>query len=348
MSNESERKKLFVLYRPAGYGLVKDAELLQKSFSVLGFDAEICEISAANVKKSFPFQERILKFSEKFNLIFIWKKAQRLLCKRPTQIYFHLENIVYQKLFDNAIHILIPNQEWFRISGVALLPQIDRVLCKSFLAQQIFKELGSRTFYTGFISDIQQSKNISAPSKNEFISRVGISALRGVEELVSAWGAHPEWPALNIVVHESREVHPCPANVRYVKEFSSADEYQKFSSEFKYQIFATETEGFGHAIYEGIASGAIVLLTNAPPMNEVVDENCVVFINAKYKGHKGLSPKFTVTREGLEVAVNKAMNLSNEERASMVLNSRKKLDAMQSTFLINIKQALEMLGADKG
>jgi hypothetical protein len=339
------RGDITIIYPSAGFGLPQDAKILEKALLSLGYRVTLCEFESSEFQPQFGFGASMLHALRKFNCLYLWKKIQKKIYSKPSDIYIYLENVIYQKLFHNAIHILVPNQEWFRITGIELLPHVERVWCKSFLAKNIFSELGAKTFYTGFVSNRVNTNTSLTFARKEFISRVGISALRGVNVLVGVWAEHPEWPCLNIVVHESRRIFPCPSNVKYVDEFATAEEYQQFSSEFQFQIFATETEGFGHAIYEGVSSGATVLLTDAAPMNEVLDNKSVIFIMAKYNGHKGLSPRFIVTKEGIELSVSRALLLTDAERTTMAANAMQVLTQMESMFISNLNNAMNTIVA---
>jgi hypothetical protein len=337
--DKGKKADVKIIYPPAGFGLLKDAKILQKILVSLGYRVDLCESFSAEARSHTV--SSFFQILEKFNLLRLWKKLQKKLCNKPTAIYIYLENLSYQKLFHNAVHVLIPNQEWFNLTSVALLPQIHEVWCKSLLAKNIFSELGVKALYLGFLSGNSNTQSLASFPKVEFISRVGRSSFRGANILVPTWGAHPEWPCLNIVLHKSRRILPCPPNVKYIDEFVNPEDYQKFSSEFKFQIFATETEGFGHTIYEGVVSGATVLLTDAPPMNEVLDDHSVIFINAHYKTHKGLSPRFVVTKEGLEFSVKRALSLTDKECLLMAEHAKCVVSQMETAFITNLTRAMD-------
>jgi len=339
--NNPKQLAVKIIYPPAGFGLLKDAKILCAILLPLGYRVDLCECFSIEARSRSL--DVIFQFLEKFKLLGLWKKIQKKCCGKPTVIYIYLENLSYQKLFHNAVHILIPNQEWFSASGITLLPYVHEVWCKSLLAKNIFSGLGCKTVYTGFLSGYPKDPSLRSHVKEEFISRVGKSSFRGANILVSTWAAHPEWPRLNIVLDNSRRIFPCPSNVNYINEFASAEDYQKFSSQFTFQIFATETEGFGHTIYEGLASGATILLTDAPPMNEVLDNHCVIFIDANYKTHKGLSPRFVVTKEGLEFAVNRALGLTPQERLVMSERAKRIVVRMEQLFIGNLTRAMDNL-----
>ena len=332
--------KIVILYSSAGLGLAKDARVLQQALFGLNYKVELKSFSQTDIASDSYLKNIIIRFLFKFNIMYFWRKLLSTFLRKPTTIFLHLENIHYKKLFRNAIHILIPNQEWFRVSGIALLPHMHQVWCKTHLAYSIFNELGVPTRYIGF--SLGQEPLIAPPdlSTPEFFSRIGCSAYRGAEKLISIWSQHPEWPTLNLVIDASRRVYPCPANVIYVDEFLSVEGYHDYANSFLFHVYATETEGFGHSIYESMRAGAVVLLTDAPPMNEIVTEEGVLLIPAIYGGHKGLSPRFSVTQHGLEYSVARALSLSEYERNQISAHAKMFVSRMDNEFHVQLNQAL--------
>lgn len=335
--------KVYICFSPAGFGLRKDAEILRDTLAHCGYAVAFREEALdKNRKTIIGF---LLSFCEKFNLIYLIKIFQRLIFFTPKPTYIHLENISYPVLLRYGNHLLIPNQEWFRPATISWLPYLRAVWCKTHLAQGVFDELGVKTDYIGFCTSLMTEINSDhGERKSEFVSRVGISALRGVHALVLAWSSHPHWPMLHIVVHPSRRIYPAPANISYVDEFVTAHDYRQFANQFRFQIFATETEGFGHSIFEAVESGALVLVTDAPPMNEQLNASIVININACYSGQKGLSPRFSVTQDGLDQAINYALRLNDCEVLAYQERGRHLIQSMHSEFLNNLRLALNKLG----
>jgi glycosyltransferase involved in cell wall biosynthesis len=335
--------KIVILYSSAGLGLAKDAKVLQDALLALDHKVELKSFLQTDIASDSYIKNLVIRFLFKFNVLYFWRKLLGAVLFRPTTIYLHLENIHYKKLYRPAIHILIPNQEWFRVSGVSLLPHIHQVWCKTHLAYSIFNELGVSTRYIGFSLGKESLSVCPELSKPEFFSRIGRSAYRGAEKLVSVWSLHPEWPRLNLVIDASRRVYPCPGNVIYVDEFLFEADYHAFANTFRFHLYATETEGFGHSIYESMRSGAIVLLTDAPPMNEVVTDKSVVLIPAIYCGHKGLSPRFSVTQHGLEHSVSYALNLTEDDRSEIAAHAKILISRMDDEFRLRLSQLLMII-----
>jgi hypothetical protein len=337
-----------IIYANDGHGLKKDADILQALLQSFGCNVHVCMRSRVFGQKKNILRRLYGVVLYKFNGLFFLKQLYSLPVFSTQKITIHLENICMDGLREPGKHVLIPNQEWFKPSATGLLSYIDIVWCKSILAAQVFSAFAVKTSVVGFTSQGRVSQvQRNGVKTAAFISRIGNSALRGVEVLVETWRRHPEWPELNIVVPIARRIFPCPNNVIYIDEFTSAEEYLEFSGQFKFQIFATQTEGFGHSIFEAVDAGSIVLVTDGAPMNEWFSEPTAIMIAAKYKGQHRLSPSFGVTQEGLETAIADALALTDHEVSRYKELGYRQLDELQRNFTVSLKNAFKELMQDE-
>ena len=336
--------KVNVIYTNDGHGLKKDAEILCATLRGFGCDVKLCVSAGVTARRRNIFQRFFRAILYKFNAIYFLKHFYVLLGVRQRQVIIHLENICLDALLAPGKHVLIPNQEWFQPSTSKLLTYIDVVWCKSILAQQVFAEYSVKTAVVGFTTQVLNNNVRRSNDKvDAFVSRIGNSALRGVDVLVEAWHRHPEWPVLNIVVPPARRILPCPPNVIYVDEFSHPEEYLSFSARFKFQIFATQSEGFGHSIFEAVDAGSVVLVTDGPPMNEWFSEANAIMIDARYKGQHRLSPTFGVTQRGLDGAVERALGLSETDACHYREAGYRQLNELQRNFTATLEVTIKQL-----
>lgn len=329
-------QQVFILHAGAGFGLIKDATMLRDKLESFGVSVSIVHLDYTDKFSHVRLINFFYAVLYKFNLLYLYRFFLTRFLNANDAIYVHLENIVYTKLYCPGKHVLIPNQEWFRNDGISLISYMDAIWCKTRLAEHIFNQFSAKTSYLGFATEMNHIPKSSAPKRECFFSRIGRSDLRGIDTLVSAWAKHPEWPDLYLVVHPSRRPETKPLNVHYYDEFVAAEDYFQFASQFSFHIYATETEGFGHAIHESIAMGALLLLTNAPPMNEIFTSDDVIYIEAAYKGYKGLSPLFGVTVEGIEHAVQKALVISTK-RQLLIRSSQARLKESEELLTNNLR-----------
>ncbi len=340
----SDQLKITIAHTADGHGLLKDAQILMHILAQQGHDVKRLQFDFYSPKRRSVFSKSLRVALFKFNLIFWVKQWQHFRKANPDCLTIHLENIAPDALLKGGKHVLIPNQEWFKTSSSNLLQYMDVVWCKSEIAKMIFTEFEVKTRLIKFVTSLSNDQHLrNAPKQNAFLSRIGNSALRGLEQLVACWGKHPEWPSLHIVIPKKRQIHPCPANVVYVDEFPDAKDYMSFAASFKFQIFTTQAEGFGHSIFEAINLGAVVLVTDAPPMNEWLGDRQAILIGARYNGQHRLSPLFLVTESQLISSVEAALALENDQISNYQDQGYRLLQEMAGDFSERLKAAIKDL-----
>lgn len=330
-----------IYYMATGFGLQKDAAIIRTVLNQLGFDCEIIQLLVR--KKRHPAPVRfVFEVLRKFNFLFLYRWLANFFPKSGC-VALHLETIAYEKLFLNEKHILIPNQEWFDTSTLDLLQFMDAVWCKTRLAQNIFSELGLPAEYIGFRSEVNEAELIDNKTRDYFFSRTGMSQFRGAENLINVWRKHPEWPLLKIVIHPSRRPGDCPVNVEYIDVVSDLAEYKRLSGAAQFHIYMTEAEGFGHSIVEAMGQGSIVLVTDAPPMNEMAHPNCALLVDSRYCGHKMLSPRYAALPEAIEAAVERAIKMRDDEIALISKNAKLQYEYLSKEFVANMARVVSSL-----
>ncbi len=331
----------FKIYFTAhGLGLRKDAILLHKMLEALGYSCDIEEYPGAS--DALYFGNKIFYiFAKKVKLLHFYKKLINKLFTSSNIYSLHLEDIYYPALFRNEHHILIPNQEWFRSSNFQYMGYLLDIWCKTKLAESIFRQFYDNASYIGFYSNINLSLRSVEKRRDYFYTRVGKSCLRGAQTLVDVWRKNPAWPKLKMVISPAiRPINP-PTNVEYVDPFADAEESYQLASGSLFHIYMTETEGFGHSIVEAMGYGALVIVTNAPPMNEVTDSLSVLSVRAEYVGQKMLSPRFKALTHSIEEAVEKALAMSEDEINEVTQNALARFCELESQFKINLNLAIE-------
>lgn len=331
-----------IYYSRAGLGLAKDAKILEEALLLLGHKVIVHELPLVGITFTARFLEGVVTILRHCGILFFYRKLQRLLLGRPKTVSIHLEKIFYWKLFSHRKQVLIPNQEWFNPRYFALLGHIDHVWTKTEFAKDIFSEFKPKVDRIGFCSIVDSHCRVEK-SADYFFSRVGLSRFRGADKLVDVWRNHPEWPLLKLVIDVSCRPENPPQNVEYIDVFSSAEAYTACASSALFHIYATETEGFGHSIVEAMGHGSLVLVTDAPPMNEVANSDCALLIGASYSGQKWFSPRFSVNASALESTVNYALQLSAEKIQQLTQSAQLRPDELKQDFYNNLAITIKKL-----
>lgn len=334
--------KFRIYFSKTGFGLRKDAKILSDALTHFGYETEIVEMPSSE-KRFGGVRGMLIKALKAFNVLFFCKTVQDILFREKNTVGIHLESIFYENLYRSEHHILIPNQEWFEVSHVQLLPYIKEVWVKTKFAQEIYVQYKRPVRYIGFCSVLEHYDAGVPKSRDYFFSRTGMSEYRGAKNLIDVWARHPEWPPLKIVIHPSTRPLFKPDNVEFLDIFPRVEDFVRFSSGSLFHIYATETEGFGHSILEAMGYGAVVMVTNAPPMNEIANESCALMLTAEYSGQKSIAPRFAVVPEALEATIEKAMKMDDESITKIGVAAQQRMLDFKQDFYNSLHEAVNNL-----
>jgi glycosyltransferase involved in cell wall biosynthesis len=206
-------------------------------------------------------------------------------------------------------NVWIPNPEGFAPHLRKWLPRLDFILAKTRLTEHIFRDLGHDTKFIGFTS--RDHYEPAVPRDFTRFFHACSSPYKGTKRLLEVWKAHPEWPELVIVVTNRDEVvvdFRAP-NVRIISEYLPDAEYRQLQNSMGFHICCSEAEGFGHYLMEALSCGAVILATDAPPMNELVQPDRGMLLDCVGEGSEvGLTHRSFFKPESLEEQVRRVLN----------------------------------------
>lgn len=217
------------------------------------------------------------------------------------------------------LHTLIPNPEWFREEQSIHLKGIDLVLCKTVDSERIFKALGKQTLWIGFTAKDCGGGDLAASrTPLRALHLAGRSEDKGTRQVIDAWARHPEWPQLTVVQRpldpESVPYARSLPNVRYFSERLPDETVLALQREHAIYVLPSEVEGYGQALVEGMSLGAIVITTDAPPMNELVTSERGVLVQATGPEPSRLGHRYKVLGPALEEAIEKVLQWPPDQR----------------------------------
>jgi hypothetical protein len=219
------------------------------------------------------------------------------------------------------VNCLIPNQEWVRQDEVEVLPRLDWILCKTHVAWEIFERKGFRTVKLGFSSVDRHDPGVRrAPDSCVHIA--GRSIQKGTLALCHVWARHPEWPTLFVYSQEQHMDIAPAANIRWNRDFLDDDELRRVQNTHTIHLCPSEAEGWGHYIVEAMSCKAVVVTTDAPPMNEIVVPSRGVLVPYNRTEPQGLGISYFVDEEALERNIAQVLQISSGERDSLGANAR--------------------------
>ncbi len=285
-------KTINIIARSNGVGLDSDVSLLTKSLETAGY-----EITFSHCR------------SKKFYHKWFTKKNQY-------DLNIFLER-VFPIWFNSAKkNILIPNQERFPKRHISRLKKINSILCKSNHATSIFKKLGAHTLYTGFTSKDILREN-SNKDYNQFLHLAGSSTLKGTNIILKLWEKHPEWPTLTLLQHQHNAPESVPQNVNLITKHLSDTELTQLTNKIGIHLCPSLSEGWGHYIVEAMSTEAVVLTTDAPPMNELVSPTHGITVPYSNSQPRHLGTNYFINELKLEQEIEKLILMKPDKKQAI-------------------------------
>lgn len=198
-----------------------------------------------------------------------WNNHKNFNPYRPSKadIAFHLEIPRFELMGLAEKNIMIPNPEWFYSNWIKDLKRFDQIFAKTHDCERIFKELHPNVIYTSFTS--LDKFNPVIKKEKVFLHVAGQSLLKGTGELIEAYSRY-DLPVCYMTSQTTFKGNGNLISTDYLKECADPKEsdFDILLNACLIHICPSHYEGFGHYIFEAMSTGAAVITTNAPPMNE--------------------------------------------------------------------------------
>lgn len=171
-------------------------------------------------------------------------------------------------------NVFLPNAEWFFPEWIPYLEKVDAVWAKTCDCQRIFSALcpGKVTF-TSFTSRDHLRPVVK---EVELFHGPGYSDLKGTKQIMKLWeDERCELPFLHfyfsemLIASKTTDLFSSLRVMKYMGRWAP-DEYAQIQNRYRFHLCLSQYEGFGHYIHEAKSTQAVVITTDAPPMNEFV------------------------------------------------------------------------------
>jgi len=240
---------------------------------------------------------------------------------------------------------LMPHSEWWGNQWNQFLPHVSKVLCKTKDCYRIWnaKVGAAKCVYTAFESlDFYNPEVVKQPT---FLHIPGKSTTRQTEMVAGAWRKY-KLPYSLTIVHHNKDLDKVCVGIPNVKVLGrqSDEEIARLMNENLFYIHPSRYEGFGHAIHEALGCGAIVLTTNAPPMNDFRGIEKEVLIPVSSTAPWRLAVANYVSPEGVATAVHFAAQLPEERRIKISQAAREGFLSEREEFRNLFQQFITGMG----
>ena len=296
------------------YGLTRDAELLADAVRANGVSVEIVGISDRGL-------------------------FDRLAGRKAARRAIHLERVFPQWLTAAQENFVIPNQERFPRRHLRRLRRCDLVLAKTIEACGAFAGQGVPIEYLGFTSEDRFDPAVARKGNRMLHLAVG-STLKGKVDVISLWDRHPEWPELVLV--QKRENAPARVadNVRLITGYIDDAALRKLQNECGIHLCPSRSEGWGHNIVEGLSCGALVITTDAAPMNEHIRPEFGLLVATERSEARHLGTNHFVSLPALEQALDAAIGMPWSAKERMGELARQRFVEIDGSFHARAKVLL--------
>lgn len=293
------------------YGLTRDAEILRQGLASIGVEAAVLDMRQRS-----------------------W--MDRLWRGKVADLVVHLERVHPAWLGSALHHVLIPNQERFPRRHIRRLQRINRVFAKTRHAEQLFAGLGVDTLHMGFMSADRYDPSVPKDWRR-FFHLAGGSTLKGTEDVLALWDAHPEWPELVLVQNQANAPDSAPPNVTLRRGYLDDGELKRLQNACGVHLCTSRSEGWGHNIVEALSCGAVVVTTDAPPMNEHITPECGVLVPVSRFEPRHLGCNFFVDRHTLEQVIERLAAQSPDAKQLLGEEARARFEVFSRRFDTRIR-----------
>ena len=289
-----------------GVGNSRDVQLLKAALTKLGAHVTLTQVT------------RHARRRRKLSVVRVWSALRRWWSSRSPHtmrrydLTVMLEHIWPEQAYSGARCVVVPNPEFFDRHDQRSLSLVDGVWAKTRCTEALFATRAS-VQYIGFDSVDRISPEVMR--QPTFLHLAGRSRMKGTPLLLKMWAQHPAWPTLHVVhslSHSASRIEA--ANIHYYTEYLDDAALRLMQNQSLYHVCTSQTEGWGHYIAEAAAVGAIVLATDAPPMNELVDVQRGFLISSEPIGKQNLATTYGCSVIALENVIQRVIGLSTTEQ----------------------------------
>ena len=166
---------------------------------------------------------------------------------------------------------------------------------------------------------------------------------KGSKTVNDVWLRNPSWPTLSLFWNNPRGTPVNGPNVRCETKILDDAHLRWMQNTYGIHLCPSEAEGFGHYLAEAMSCKAVVVTTNAPPMNELVGHDRGVLVRYHRTAPQGAGTNFYVDPADLEDKINIILGMDPSRRRELGDNAREwylENDLAFKTRLFEVMQSI--------
>lgn len=238
---------------------------------------------------------------------------------------FFLEHICPNLLQNSECNIYIPNLEFINKNDLKLMKTkyINHVIAKTQHSYEMLSSLLDNKVFKWNWTSIDRKISRINPDFNQYLHIKGKSKYKNSQLILQIWLRHPEWPMLHIAHNGDinkngfLEInHPLliKDNITLYQYELDKTTLESLMNRCGNHICPSETEGYGHYINEARSVGAVIITTNAAPMNEFITKNYGFSVTPREYKTNGLGTYFKIDECDLEKTIQNCIDTSWESK----------------------------------
>jgi glycosyltransferase involved in cell wall biosynthesis len=244
--------------------------------------------------------------------------------------------------------VYVPNVEWMSPLDEKVIASgsIDTVLLKTRYSGVVISALDGADrvkngqLYTGWTSPDVGEAGAAERSWDRFLHISGKSKQKNGDAVVSVWMRNPDLPPMTLIAGVETAVDlsmPLRAsgNLEVVVSKLAEPKLRALQRSAGVHVCPSVVEGFGHTQNEARSAGAVLITTDAPPMNEMVNDGIDgILVPVRSGGQEAfhLAAGHRVTDDDLEASVRRVLAMSPDERAQMGRRARQRFEEDRQRF----------------
>ena len=252
--------------------------------------------------------------------------------------------------------VFIPDIEWMMPADVAVLEsgKIDTVAFKNQFSLEIFNRqpVGDAVRHRpviGWTSVDFDGGPLPNRNFHKMLHVRGVSQQKSTEVVLDVWLHNPDFPELTATV-SLREGFRVDAPLRKEPNLTlllgkiPEEDLRKLQLEIGIHVCPSMAEGFGHSLNEARAAGAVLVTTDAPPMNDLVTDGVNGYLVPSIDQDMrpfNYSVAYPVRRAHLEQTIRKIMSVPVQALQEMGGRARLSFVEDRARFYACVRSILE-------